>query len=80
MVEDTFRSQSEATMAKTIFAIFNNDIFIGNIVEYNNTECIEHVLAECHHRFNTYLRENVVYDKGGNFRVFSTNLFFFSYV
>ena len=36
----------------------NNNMFYGDLVEYNITELKETVLADVHHRFNTYNRES----------------------
>ena len=38
----------------------NQDYFYGDIVEYNRFECMEYVLAEVGHRFNTTNREQIL--------------------
>ena len=37
----------------------NADYFYGDLVEYNRFECLEYVLSEVGHRFNTESRENI---------------------
>jgi len=37
--------------------LINNDLFYGDLVEYDNTTLLETVLADVHHRFNTKNRE-----------------------
>ena len=36
----------------------DNIIFPGDIVEFSPEDCMEHVLADCVHRFNSYQREH----------------------
>lgn len=36
----------------------DNDVFVGDIVEFNITDCNEVVLEDCNFRFNTYMREH----------------------
>jgi hypothetical protein len=37
--------------------LINNNLFYGDLVEFNNNNLIEYVLGEVHHRFNTLNRE-----------------------
>lgn len=37
--------------------LINNDLFYGDLVEFNTNNLIEYVLGEIHHRFNTLNRE-----------------------
>ena len=37
----------------------SDDVFYGDVCEFNPNECMEHVLAPVYHRFNTWQRDNV---------------------
>lgn len=37
--------------------VTEDDVFYGDIVEYSPEDCMEHVLSDCAHRFNTHQRE-----------------------
>lgn len=44
---------------ENVYLIQNNNVdFIGDIVEYNDTVCVESILSDGQFRFNTYLRDN----------------------
>ena len=56
---ETFESNPALEMNLTIDGNNGNNMFYGDLSEFNRSECIEHVLTPVYHRFNTWQRDNM---------------------
>ena len=57
---DTVRALERKPNGEPMPIVSENDYFLGDVVEFSPTECMEYVLSDVNYRFNTYQRENPI--------------------